>query len=210
MPETLVKICGLTDAAEAAACASLGAWAIGVVFAPESPRRVDVARARRVLADLPAGVRRVGVFVDPEPDAVAEAVRVAELTDVQLHGVGDLAPVRAAVDVPIFQGLAVDGPQAVARARASAADLVLLDASVPGRHGGTGRTFDWDLLREHPPARPFILAGGLDPANVADAIARTRPTGVDVSSGVEAAPGRKDLDRVAAFIAAARQTVEVG
>lgn len=204
MPDTRVKICGLTQPDEAAACAELGAWAIGVVFAPESSRRVDVDQAARICAAVPAEVRRVGVFVDPHPDEVAAAVAGAGLTDVQLHGRVDVEAVRAATAVPVFQGFSVDGPQAVARARASAADLVFLDASVPGRHGGTGRTFDWALLSEHPVGRPFALAGGLTVDNVSEAARRARPDVVDVSSGVEAAPGRKDLARVAAFIDAVR------
>lgn len=206
----LVKVCGLTDPAEAAACAALGAWAIGVVFAPESIRRVDIAQARAVCEALPADVRRVGVFVDPDPAMVAQAVIGAGLTDVQVHGRGvDVRRVREAARVPVFQGFCVGGAADLAEARASRADLVLLDASVAGRHGGTGERFDWALLEQAPLERRFALAGGLGPDNVAEAVRRVRPWAVDVSSGVESGPGRKDLARVAAFIDAVRALAEV-
>lgn len=204
-----VKVCGLTDPAEAVACARLGVWAIGLVFAPESPRRVDVAQARVVCKALPLRVRRVGVFVNPEPSEVAEVVSAAGLTDVQLHGAEvSVEAVRVAARVRVFQGFSVAGPADIAAAKASRADLVILDASVTGRHGGTGRTFDWTLLDTTPLQRPFVLAGGLDPDNVADAVRRVRPWGVDVSSGVESSPGHKDLARVSAFIHAVHDMVE--
>lgn len=198
---TVVKICGLTVAAEALACAELGVWGIGVVFAAESPRRVDAARAAEVLAPLPGGVARVGVFVATPPQEMAAVARRAGLTHLQVHG-GDPAAARAASGLPVIEGVRVDGAAALERARASAADLVLLDAAVPGRHGGTGRAFDWSLLEERPLERPFVLAGGLRPGTVAGAVARLRPAMVDVSSGVEWAPGRKDPDLVRAFVAA--------
>jgi phosphoribosylanthranilate isomerase len=111
--------------------------------------------------------------------------------------------------VRVFQGFSVQGPADIAAARSSRADLVFLDASVRGRHGGTGRTFDWAVLDETPLKRPFVLAGGLDPGNVAEAVRRVRPWGVDVSSGVESSPGHKDLVRVAAFIHAVQDMMEV-
>jgi phosphoribosylanthranilate isomerase len=202
----LVKVCGLTDPHEAAECAALGAWAIGVVFAAESSRRVSAEQARRVVEGLPPGVRSVGVFVDPDPDGVAEVVEACGLTDVQVHGAAvDVAAIRAACARPVFQGFAVDGPAALDAARRSEADLVLLDASVPGRHGGTGTTFDWSVLDGVDLGRPFALAGGLTPDNVAEAVRRARPAIVDVSSGVERAPGRKDPELVRAFVRGARE-----
>jgi phosphoribosylanthranilate isomerase len=194
----LVKVCGLTSPAEAAACAALGAWAVGVVFAPESPRRVDAERARAVLDALPPMTVRVGVFVDAAPDELSALAAHCGLTHVQVHGT-DPAEARAATGLPVIEGVGVDGPAALDRARASAADLVLLDASVPGRHGGTGTAFDWSLLDE-PLGRPYALAGGLTPQNVAQAVSRARPDVVDVSSGVESAPGRKDPALVRLFM----------
>lgn len=196
-----VKICGLTVPEEARACADLGAWAIGVVFASESPRRVDAARAAEVLAAVPEGVARVGVFVDAPPAEMAAVARRAGLTHLQVHG-GDPVAAREAAGLPVIEGVRVDGPAALARARTSAADLVLLDAAVPGRHGGTGRAFDWDLLEGAPLGRPFALAGGLRAETVGEAVVRLRPAVVDVSSGVESVPGRKDAARVRAFVEA--------
>ena len=207
MPEpVLVKVCGLTDPREALGCVALGVWAIGLVFAPESSRRVTAETARLVVNALPAEVRKVGVFVDPQPDEAAELVDACGLTDVQVHGAAvDVAAIRAACSRPVFQGFAVDCTAALDAARRSDADLVLLDASVPGRHGGTGTTFDWSLLDGVDLGRPFALAGGLTPANVAEAVRRARPAIVDVSSGVERAPGSKDPELVRAFIVGARE-----
>lgn len=199
-----VKVCGLTVPREAAACAELGAWAVGVVFAPESTRRVDVATAAEVLAALPGHVRRVGVFVDATVGELVEAARGCGLTHVQLHGATDVAAARAATGLPVILGIPFDGPAASAMADASAADLVLFDASVPGRHGGTGTTLDWDALAAGRPRRAFGLAGGLSPSNVGDAVRRVQPSFVDVSSGVESAPGRKDPVLVRRFMEAVR------
>jgi phosphoribosylanthranilate isomerase len=198
-----VKVCGLTDPGEARACAELGAWGIGVVLAEESPRHLALGAAAEVLGALPEGVARVGVFVDADPDALARAAAACGLSHLQLHGTVDVAAARAATGLPVIEAVRVDGPAALARARASAADLVLLDAAVAGRHGGTGVPFRWDLLADAPLGRPFGLAGGLRPETVGDAVARLRPALVDVSSGVERAPGRKDLERVRRFVAAA-------
>jgi phosphoribosylanthranilate isomerase len=197
-----VKICGLTRADEAQECARAGAWAIGVVFA-DGPRRVNVDQGAEVLAGLPAGVSRVGVFVEPSDEDLVRAVAACGLTHVQIHGAVDPVRVRQVAGVPVIQGIRVDAPTALARAQASAADMVLLDAAVPGRHGGTGVTLDWDMVAAHRPSRSFGLAGGMTPGNVAEAIHRVRPALVDVSSGVESAPGRKDATLVAAFITAA-------
>jgi phosphoribosylanthranilate isomerase len=199
-----VKVCGLTVPEEARACAELGVWGVGVVFAAESPRRVDAARAAEVLAAVPAGVARVGVFVAAPAEEMAAVARAAGLTHLQVHG-GDPAEARRASGLPVIEGVRVADRAALERARASAADLVLLDAAVPGRQGGTGRRFDWSLLEEAPLGRPFVLAGGLRPGNVGEAVARLRPAIVDVSSGVESAPGRKDPELVRAFVAAVAQ-----
>lgn len=198
-------MCGLTRAGEARDAAAAGAWGIGVVLAPGSPRRLSLPAAAAVLRGVPDGVARVGVFVAPTPAELAAAAAACMLTHVQIHGAGDegVGAARAATGLAVIEAIRVDGPAALARARASTADLVLLDAAVPGRHGGTGTAFDWSLLRADPLERPFGLAGGLRPDNVARALARLRPSLLDVSSGVERAPGRKDLGLVRAFLAAA-------
>jgi phosphoribosylanthranilate isomerase len=197
-----VKVCGLTVPEEAAACARLGVWGIGVVFAEASSRRVGVEQAATVLAVVPDGVARVGVFVGASPAEMADTARRAGLTHLQVHGDADPAAAAEASGLPVIQGVRVDGAAAIARARASVAGLVLLDAAVSGLHGGTGTAFDWALLEGEPLGRPFALAGGLTPENVGEAVRRTTPALVDVSSGVEASPGRKDPERVAAFVAA--------
>ncbi len=200
-----VKICGLTDPDEAAASAALDVWAIGLVFAEASPRHVAGARAAEVAAAIPAGVARVGVFVDPSLDELVDAARGCGLTHVQVHGAAPSArATRDATGCAVIAAFAVAGREDIARAAASDADMVILDTSVPGRHGGTGRSFDWDLLAGGPIPGPFILAGGLTPENVGEAVRSAAPWAVDVSSGVERSPGRKDLARVAAFVAAAR------
>jgi phosphoribosylanthranilate isomerase len=198
-----VKICGLTDPRQAAACAALGVWAIGVVLAGDSPRSVTPPQARAVTDALPSGVARVGVVVDLDADAAADLVGEVGLTHLQTHGHADVAAIRENAGVPVIEAFRVGGEADLADARRSEADLVLLDARVPGLHGGTGRAFDWGLVEREPLGRPFVLAGGLAPGNVADAVGRARPSHVDVSSGVERAPGDKDLAAVEAFVRAA-------
>jgi phosphoribosylanthranilate isomerase len=200
-PAVAVKICGLTVPEEARACAELGVWGIGVVLAAGSPRRVDAARAAEVMAAVPEGVARVGVFVAAPPAEMAAVAERAGLTHLQLHD-GDPAEARRACGLPVIEAVQVAGAASLRRARASAADMVLLDAAVPGRHGGTGRAFDWSLLEERPLGRPFALAGGLRADNVGEAVGRLHPALVDVSSGVERSPGRKDPALVRAFVEA--------
>ena len=158
-PAPAVKVCGLTVAAEAEACAALGVWGVGVVLAAGSPRRVDVATAAAVLAGVPRTVARVGVFVNATPAEMAAAALVIGLTHLQIHGGTDAAEAREASGLPVIQGVRMDGPEALERARASAADLVMLDAAVPGKDGGTGVAFDWSLLDDAALGRPFALAG---------------------------------------------------
>lgn len=207
-----IKICGLTVPEEARACAEAGAWAVGVVFAAGSSRRVDAGTAAEVLAALPDGVARVGVFVDPAIDELRAVTGRCGLTHVQLHGrwPADAPAIRAATGARVIAGVPFDGPGAVARAAATGADLVLYDAAVPGLHGGTGRTLDWAALVAAAPERPYGLAGGLDPGNVGEAVRVVRPDLVDVSSGVESSPGRKDPARVREFCAAARAAAGTG
>ena len=155
-----------------------------------------ITRAGDAATCVRLGVWGIGlVFAEGSPRRVG-------LTHLQVHGDADPDAARAASGLPVVQGIRVDGPDAIAAARASTADLVLLDAAVAGLHGGTGTTFDWSLLGPGGLGRPYALAGGLRPGNVADAVVRLRPSLVDVSSGVESAPGEKDDDLVAAFVAA--------
>lgn len=207
MSVPLVKICGLTDPRQAVACAELGAWAIGVVLSDESPRGVTPAAARAVTAPLPPGIAKVGVVVDLEAEHAADLVAEAGLTHLQVHGRSDAVAIRENAGVPVIEAFRIGEATDLADARRSTSDLVLLDARVRGLHGGTGRVFDWGLLEREPMARPYVLAGGLSARNVTEAVRRARPTHVDVSSGVEVGPGRKDLEEVRAFIEAATKGV---
>jgi phosphoribosylanthranilate isomerase len=199
-----VKICGLTTSAQAEACVRAGAWGVGVVLAPESPRYVDVDRAAEVFAGVPDAVVRVGVFVDAHPSELARAADQIGLTHVQLHGIADVAGARRATGLPVILGVPFTGVGAIVAAADQNPDLVLFDAAIPGRHGGTGVRLDWEALAAERPSYPFGVAGGLRPDNVAQAIRLLRPAFVDVSSGVESSPGCKDQDKVNAFMTAVR------
>jgi phosphoribosylanthranilate isomerase len=204
MPRTRVKICGLTRPDDAQAAAAAGADAIGLVFYAKSPRAVDIAQARAVLAALPPFVTSVGLFVDAPAALVAEVLRMVPLDLLQFHG--DEPPEHCVAfgrpwvkAVRVRPGLDLAGEAG----RYAGARALLLDAYSPGIPGGTGEAFDWALI---PPAlRPrIILAGGLTPDNVADAIGRVRPYAVDVSGGVEAARGIKDHAKLDAFMQGVR------
>lgn len=206
---TRIKICGLTRAEDAAAAVSAGADALGVVLAP-SKRRVTLDEAAEVFADVPPLVARVGVFVDAHADEVWEAVARLGLAAVQFHG--DEAPETCATaPVPVIKALRVGPDFSAERADAyrGAVSALLLDTFVPGEQGGTGVAFDWyDVAGRLPRWAPVLLAGGLGPANVGAAIRALRPYAVDVSSGVESAPGVKDHRSIDAFVAAVRAADE--
>jgi phosphoribosylanthranilate isomerase len=202
-----VKVCGITSAEDAVAAAEAGADAIGLVFWPGSPRAVTGDEARRIAEALPPFVVRVGVFVDASRDEMARAADAAGLDLLQLHGD---EPPEALVDLPrralkavrVGEGFA---PEDALRFEGRAAGL-LLDTGGPGAAGGTGRAFDWSLARGvRERARFLLLAGGLSPENVGAAFEAVRPDGVDASSRLETAPGRKDHARVRAFVEAVRE-----
>lgn len=196
---TEVKVCGICRAEDARLAVELGAAAIGFVFWPGSPRCIDPDLARGIAATLPDGVLAVGVFVDQPAAQVLEIAGTVRLDAIQLHGHENVAEYeelshRVIKALPVgetFDPASVDAlPERV---------TVLLDAHDPIRRGGTGRTIDWRLAAAAAERRATILSGGLTAANVAEAIARVRPRMVDVSSGVESAPGRKDPDKLRAF-----------
>jgi phosphoribosylanthranilate isomerase len=202
----LVKICGLTSPEDAAAVAEAGADAAGFVFWPGSPRAVAPAAAARIARALPPFVLRVGVFVDAPPDVLRRTADEVGLDLLQLHGgerPTDLAglPRRALKAVRVGAGFV---PEDALRFEGHAAGI-LLDTRSDRAPGGTGERFDWSLARAVRERVSFlVLAGGLAPGNVAAAIRAVRPDAVDVSSGVESAPGRKDAGRVREFVAAVR------
>ena len=206
MKRLFVKICGITCAEDAAAAAEAGADAVGFVFWPKSPRHVLAAKAREIGGTLPPFVVRVGVFVDATRDELVRATEEAGLDLLQLHGeeppsaLADL-PRRVLKVVRVGEGFAA---QEALRYEGRAAGL-LLDTRAGDRPGGTGSTFDWSLAREVRKRTGFLLlAGGLRPDNVAAAVKAVGPDGVDVSTGVESAPGRKDPAKVRAFVEAVR------
>ena len=215
-----VKICGITNIEDARIAADAGADAIGLNFFEGSPRCIDLPTAGAVSEALPASVERVGLFVNHGAARVLEVCAALRLDWIQLHGDEPpefLAELRDAAEAPrrILRGLRLgaEGLQPVAdyldrcRQLGCAPDAVLLDAGQPGLYGGTGTTCDWTQAATYgglADAPPLVLAGGLNPENVADGVAAVRPQAVDTASGVETAPGCKDAERVRAFVAAAR------
>jgi len=197
----LVKICGITRLEDAEAAVDGGAGAIGFIFWPNSPRFIDPHRARKIVAALPPFVTPVGVFVNQTLDYVNGVASLVRLGAVQLHG-DETAEFAAAVSHPVIKAVAPgrDDPAGwPARVR------LLLDVHDPLARGGTGRTIDWAAAADIAARRPILLAGGLTPDNVADAVARVRPFGIDVSSGVERAPGIKDHRRLRALFEAVHE-----
>jgi phosphoribosylanthranilate isomerase len=203
-----VKICGLGDEAGFDAAVAAGADWVGFVFFPPSPRNILPARAAALSARVAGGPGRVGLFVDPDMDTVAAVLDVLALDVLQLFApAGKAAAIRARFGVPVWRAVGVAEPADLPR-DAEGADALLLDAKAPSgatRPGGNARVFDWSVLRGWRAPAPWVLAGGLDPDNVAAAIVATGAPAVDVSSGVEAAPGRKDPALIRRFVAAARQ-----
>ena len=192
-----VKICGITRIEDAGAAVDLGASAIGFVFWPKSPRYVDPYRAKKIVASMPPFATAVGLFVNQPAEHISGVASLVRLGAVQLHG--DETPAQAAaVGRPIVRALAIES--AVRDLDAWPTNVtILLDAHDPERRGGTGRTIDWDAAAAIARRRRVVLAGGLNPDNIAEAVARVRPFGVDVSSGVESAPGIKDVGRLRAL-----------
>jgi phosphoribosylanthranilate isomerase len=198
----LIKICGITRLEDAHAAVDAGARAVGFVFWRESPRFIDPYRARRIVSTLPAFITPVGVFVNQPLEYVAGVATLARLGAVQLHG-DETVEYAAALHAPVIKALtlgdtAIDAwPDRV---------TLLLDAHDPARRGGTGVAIDWTAAAALAARRPILLAGGLTPDNVGEAIERVRPCGVDVSSGVERSAGVKDHDRMKSFCEAVHAT----
>jgi phosphoribosylanthranilate isomerase len=202
MHRTRIKICGFTQPEEAYAAARLGVDAIGLVFYAPSPRAVDIPQAQAIVQALPPFVTTVGLFVDAEPTAVSRVQDAVALDILQFHG--DEPPdYCAAFGRPYLKAIrmreGVDLAQAADDYRQ--AEALLLDAYEPGTPGGTGERFEWTRIPEEL-APSIVLAGGLDAHNVIEAITSVRPYAVDVSGGVEASKGRKDFQKMAAFVAA--------
>ena len=200
-----VKVCGITRLTDALHAVKQGATALGFVFWPRSPRYVTPERAREIIAELPSSVMTIGVFVNESIDGIRDVVKKTGITTVQLHG--DEPPVYADVlGSPLLRSVTVD--EAADACGAWPAETVfLVDAHDRVRRGGTGGTVDWTRAADVAKVWRVVLAGGLTPENVAEAIATVRPYGVDVSTGVEISPGVKDFDKVARFVASARSAL---
>jgi phosphoribosylanthranilate isomerase len=209
-----IKLCGITSLDDARLAVDAGAWAVGCILWPQSPRACDPAEAARIVTALRRRAHVCGVFVNPHLDEVTELVDALGLTMVQLHG--DEGPafcseVARRTGAKIIKAAAVRTQADVQALESFHTDFHMLDAYRPGLRGGTGETFDWELVRARRSSIPLILSGGLRPDNVAEAIAAVHPFGVDSASGTEAAPGVKDPAKVEAFVEAVnRATVEVG
>ena len=198
---TRIKVCGMREPAEVAAVVAAGVDAIGLIFVEKSPRCIDPDRAREIVESLPPFVDAVGVFVDQDAAQVNEIVRYCGLTKVQLHGAESPAycariNCRVMKVFPVKSSLT--GEDLLPYAGEVAA--FLFDTFHEKVAGGTGQTFDWSLLKKLSPSRPVVLAGGLTPENVGEAVRQVRPFAVDLNSGVECAPGRKDIAKVRAAI----------
>jgi phosphoribosylanthranilate isomerase len=197
-----VKICGITSIADALVAAEAGADLIGLMFYERSPRYVTFARAAEIAQALPPYISRVGVFVNPDADTVMRAIGECGLSLLQFHGeeTPEFCTQFGMMSMKAFRVRDADSLLALPEYET---DAYLLDAYSPDAHGGTGAKFNWDLAvaaKQH--GRPIFLAGGLTPENVAQAVKQVMPFGVDVSSGVESAPGKKDPAKVRAFIQA--------
>ena len=201
---TKIKLCGLTRPEDVAAANTLEPDFVGFVFAPKSRRYVTAEQAKELRKHLSPAIRAVGVFVDEAPERMAALLEEGVIHLAQLHGREDegyLERLRTLTGKPIIQAFQVKTPKDLERAENSSADCILLDSGA-----GTGSTFDWSLLKHL--RRPYLLAGGLGPDNVARAIQVLHPWGVDVSSGIETG-GVKDFHKMAAFVAAVRKEEKV-
>lgn len=201
-----IKVCGVTTVEDALLVKASGADAIGLNFAPASPRCISKERTREIAEALGGGIELVGVFVNMPIDELRQIV-AAGLTSVQLHGTEtpeELTALRGQ-GIEAYKALRIGGVSDVEAAGSFPGERILVDAKVKGAMGGTGHTFDWSLIEQLNKQRQMILAGGLKPSNVAAAVAEVRPYGIDTASGVESAPGVKDEAMVRAFVRAARE-----
>jgi phosphoribosylanthranilate isomerase len=204
---TRIKHCGITRLEDAHLAAEAGAWALGMIFWPGSPRRCDLDEAQLIGSALRRTVHLTGVFVNARLDEIDAVAQSVGLDFVQLHG--DEGPVFCAevarrTGAKVIKAVRVQSRATLQAAAAYHSDFLLLDAHVEGVPGGTGETIDWELVRQANLGAPVILSGGLTPANVAAAITATEPFAVDAASGTESAPGIKDPEKLKAFYEAVR------
>jgi phosphoribosylanthranilate isomerase len=194
-----VKVCGITSYEDAAKAVYHGAWAIGFVFAKKSPRYISPSRARKIIEGLPPFVTPVGVFVDQSEKAVKDICRFTRIQTIQFHGDEKTVYCKRFGDFKIIKAFRIGDFFPIDSIKRYKVDAYLFDTFEQGRHGGTGKKFNWDMLRDRSLDRPFILSGGLNSQNVREAIKTTKPFAVDVSSGIEKSPGVKDPRLMRAF-----------
>ncbi len=203
---TRIKICGLTRREDVLAVAELGVNALGVILVPESPRCISLEKAREILKGLPPEICTVGVLRNPSREFLKKVVEARLFSALQFHGE---EPPEMLREVPCItlKALGIAGAEDLEKARIyeNAADLLLLDSRRGSRSGGTGESFDWDLLGETSLSRPFFLAGGLKKENLREALERVNPWGVDLNSGAESAPGIKDREKMRDLVKMVRE-----
>ena len=207
-----IKVCGLTTPGQAAACAEMGADAIGLVFYPPSPRHVDAEQARAIVRSLPPHVPAIGVLVDPQWPLLASLIGHCGLKGVQLHGSEPpelVIRLQQTFGIMVIKGLFGSKTPGFNEAKRYAPTAFLLECGRGALPGGNARAWRWGSAQNFAREHISILAGGLTPDNVAQAVAACRPDAVDASSGLEAAPGRKDLDKVARFIENVRNCADL-
>jgi phosphoribosylanthranilate isomerase len=200
-----IKICGITNLEDATAAAEAGADAIGFMFYEKSPRNISVEKAAEIARQVPTWMLKVGVFVNPSPDLVMNALGSCGLNLLQFHG-DESSEFCSSFGVLSIKAFRVKDSESLEPMKDFRADMFLLDSYVEGKPGGTGARFNWDLATQAKRfGKPILLAGGLDPKNVAQAVRDVQPFGIDVSSGVESAPGKKDHQKIWDFVTAARE-----
>ncbi len=200
-PETRVKVCGMTRVEDALKAVELGADAVGFIFYKKSPRAVTLGKARTIIKELPPFVNRVGVFVNESAERINEIKEKLGLDLVQLHG--DESPAFSKkIKSRVLKAIRISDSSSLKELSKFSVDGFLLDTFHPGIYGGTGKVFDWKLAKRAGKFGRIIVAGGLNQDNVAEAISKARPYGVDVCSGVEKIPGIKDFKKLRAFLGA--------
>ncbi len=199
-----IKICGITQIQQGQEIAALGATTLGFICVKQSPRYVTPEQIEIIIEHLPADIDKIGIFADHQPQEIASVVATANLTGVQLHGAESpdfCAQLRQIIssEIELIKAFRIKTAESLndTEAYLNYVDTLLLDAYHPQMLGGTGKTIDWQDLQQFNPTLPWMLAGGLTPDNVSDALSRLQPDGIDLSSGVERSPGDKDIVKVA-------------